>query len=78
MSRLAYYSSNLKTEIIYRVYVRCGISTPAPVAMDLNHPYTTSLLPSLYAASFGDLDMAANSRSFQMPTSGSVRGRTFP
>ena len=78
MSRSAYPSSNLKTEVIHRVYVRCGISTLASVAMDLNHLYTTSILPSLYAASFGDLDMAANSRLFQTPTLGLVRGRTFP
>jgi hypothetical protein len=66
-----------RVEIIHRAYRRCGISTPAPVAMALNRPYTISVLHSLSVASFGDLDMAANSRWFQTRTSGLVRARTF-
>jgi len=51
---------DLRIEEIHRVYVRCGISTPAPAATDLNHPCTISILPSLSVASFGDLDMVVN------------------
>jgi len=67
-----------KGEVIHRVYARCGVSSPTPVAMALNHPYTTSILPSLSVVSFGDLDTAANSRWFQMPTLDLVRDLIFP
>lgn len=77
MLRLAYSSPGLSVEVIYCVNVRCGILTPAPVAMDLNHPYTIFILRSLSAASFGDLDMVANLQWSQMPISGLVRGRTL-
>lgn len=63
--------------VINCVHARCGISTPAPVAMVLNHPCTTSILRSLSVVSFGDLDIVVNSWLFRTPTLASARGRMF-
>ena len=75
--KVCYSTSNMKLGVIHRAYARCGISTPAPAAMALNHRFTISTLRSPSAASFGDLVIAANSQWFQMLSLGLVRGRTF-
>ena len=59
--KVSLFHPDMRIKEIHPVYVRCGISTPAPVVTDLNHPCIIFILPSLSVASFGDLDMAANS-----------------
>jgi hypothetical protein len=64
--------------VIHCLYARCGISTPAQVAMALNHPYTISTLPFPSVVSFGGLGMVVNSRLSRTSTLDLARGRMFP